>query len=313
MRVFISWSGDTANKVAKALNEWLPLVIQEVEVFTSSLDIPKGGRWANAVSDELDKDSEGIVVVTAENQHSPWLNFEAGALAKSVKESSVRPVLLDLTSADVTGPLAQFQHTDLNSREDVLALVQSINIRCSSPLPSERLMHTFDREWEDLRIKLTAIREESAPTTGPSQVRSSDDILEEILVRVRRIEREEIGRDEHVNPTDDLRSIARVLEQTGRFEEALHLYRTIAEENTASRINNSQEYPRRMRPSDASAYGLAAVRFKDGRLGTLRLPQPMAEQLRVRLDDGGVVYGKWSELVLLSWTPRERPEEGELN
>lgn len=41
MRVFISWSGELSQSIAKELSEWLPSIIQSVEVFYSPEDIKK--------------------------------------------------------------------------------------------------------------------------------------------------------------------------------------------------------------------------------------------------------------------------------
>lgn len=48
MKIFISWSGPKSGAVAKALREWLPLVVNAFEPFLSSDDIDKGTRKARA-------------------------------------------------------------------------------------------------------------------------------------------------------------------------------------------------------------------------------------------------------------------------
>jgi len=60
MKVFISWSGSLSERVAKAIHDWLPNVIQSLDVFMSSEDIEKGSRWFSDVSSELDKTDFGI-------------------------------------------------------------------------------------------------------------------------------------------------------------------------------------------------------------------------------------------------------------
>ena len=47
--------------------------------------------------------------MTRENLNTPWLLFEAGALAKSMQDGRVVPLLLDLDFKEISGPLSQFQ------------------------------------------------------------------------------------------------------------------------------------------------------------------------------------------------------------
>lgn len=82
MKVFISWSGERAKAVARALHEWLPTVIQSLEPWMSDQDISSGQRWNSEISNQLAESNYGIICITPENQIAPWLNFEAGAVAK---------------------------------------------------------------------------------------------------------------------------------------------------------------------------------------------------------------------------------------
>ena len=109
MKVFISWSGSKSQHVAEALREWLPDVINSVEPFVSSEDIHAGARWQRELASQLDLSNFGIVCVTRENQAEPWLNFEAGALAKAVDVSRLIPLAIDLKPSDVELPLGEFQ------------------------------------------------------------------------------------------------------------------------------------------------------------------------------------------------------------
>ena len=78
MRVFISWSGELSKVVGAEVRDWLPLVLQGLDVFMSDVNIDSGTRWFESIGTNL-KDSEfGIIVVTRENQVRPWLLFEAG-------------------------------------------------------------------------------------------------------------------------------------------------------------------------------------------------------------------------------------------
>ena len=96
MKVFISWSGDRSQALAQALREWLPMVLHYVEPWLSQSDIEAGERWANEVAKELDASKFGIICITRENITSPWILFEAGALAKFMQEGRVIPLLLGI-------------------------------------------------------------------------------------------------------------------------------------------------------------------------------------------------------------------------
>src|SRR3712207_1416071 len=126
MKVFISWSGPQSKAVAEALRVWLKLVIQSVEPFVSSQDIAKGDRGLRVIANELEETSFGIVCVTRENSLTPWINFEAGALSKTVGEGRVVPFLLDMPVSDLTGPLAQFQVVTSVNKDDVFSMVRSL-------------------------------------------------------------------------------------------------------------------------------------------------------------------------------------------
>ena len=86
MKIFITWSGDKSLEMAFALRDWLKNVIQVTKPFVSEKDICMGSRWFNDISNELDDTHFGIVCVTPGNKEEPWLNFESGALGKSVKK-----------------------------------------------------------------------------------------------------------------------------------------------------------------------------------------------------------------------------------
>lgn len=108
MRVFLSWSGKRSRELAFALRDWLPSVIQAVEPWLSSEDIPMGQRWAAEISERLQETDIGIICLTPENIDAEWLNFEARALSKFAK-SFVCPYALNLSPSDLKGPLSQFQ------------------------------------------------------------------------------------------------------------------------------------------------------------------------------------------------------------
>lgn len=98
MRIFLSWSGDRSKYLAKCFKEWLPNVLQYVEPYMSEKDIKLGERWGKSIEENLRSNDFGLVFVTPENIDAPWINFEAGALSKSL-QSRLVPILYD---AEVT-------------------------------------------------------------------------------------------------------------------------------------------------------------------------------------------------------------------
>lgn len=188
MRVFVSWSGDVSHQVAIALKEWLPNVLQALDCFVSSVDIAKGSRWPEEVASELDASKFGLVCVTPDNVASPWLNFEAGALSKSVDAPAfVVPFLHGLQKSDVKPPLGHFQAVS-GEFADVVLLLRSLNAAAGSPLQDSRLEKAAEVWWPNLRDTLSGI--EVKDQDAQSVRRSDREILEEVLATVRGAARE---------------------------------------------------------------------------------------------------------------------------
>ncbi|WP_334791548.1 hypothetical protein [Nostoc sp.] len=160
MKVFISWSGRMSHKVASVLRDWLPYVIQAVNPFVSSGDINKGERWSDVLAKELEDTEFGIICITPYNVRAPWLNFEAGALSKSIDRSFLSPFLFRVEPSELQGPLSQFQST-VYEKEDVFNLLSSINkkLGIDRRLEHEILRKTFDVWWHELKEALDKVEE----------------------------------------------------------------------------------------------------------------------------------------------------------
>lgn len=187
MQVFISWSGGASQQLAELLRDWLPGVIQQLRPFVSSTDVAKGAFWQKEISEQLEDLSQGIVCVTKDNMDRPWLNYEAGALAK-LTDARVRTLLFGVAPSDVLGPLQVFQHTKAADRADMLKFLDSLNDSCASPLAKSVLSHAFDREWPDLELKLRALDEASVDlAAAEEEPPTAEEMLSEILPIVRRL------------------------------------------------------------------------------------------------------------------------------
>jgi hypothetical protein len=190
VKVFISWSGKKSRDVARVLGGWLPSVLHAVEPFVSAKDIRAGTRWQAEIATELDDTDFGLICVTTENQGAEWLNFEAGALAKSVDSSRVVPLAIDLAPADIVNPLGQFQAIRLH-REDIAELLVSLNESCSSAIAPENLTRAIEKWWPDLQAELEKISERTYEGDGGSRAepRPDRELLEEVLDAVRTMNR----------------------------------------------------------------------------------------------------------------------------
>jgi len=181
MKVFISWSGSTSHRVAVLIRDWLPSVIQSIEPYVSSEDIDKGTRWSTDIAGELHASSYGIICLTKDNIHAPWINFEAGALGKSIDKSKVSPFLFRVKRSEVAGPILQFQSTVLE-KDDVLKLLKSINSACGpDSLDINRLEKTFNVWWPQLEKQLNEIPEEKPiepEAVNLTKVEDTSEILE---------------------------------------------------------------------------------------------------------------------------------------
>jgi TIR domain len=187
MKVFLSWSGQLSQSVALVFRDWLPQVLNKVEPYLSSEDIDKGDRWASDIARELEASSFGIIFVTASNLREPWINFEAGALSRTIDRAQVVPFLFGLKRSDVVGPLLQFQST-LDEEQEIRKLVETINRRLGDDQrPEAQLQEAFRVWYPELQAKISAVMssQKSDATTGGTERREPAALLEEILDLVR--------------------------------------------------------------------------------------------------------------------------------
>lgn len=144
----------------------------------------KGAHWSSTIRRELEQSAFGIVILTAENIDSTWLHFEAGAVAKSVEEGRVVPILFGLKHSDVQQPLSMFQSA-LFEKEDIYRVVKSINGAAGSNAREERQLETvFKSFWpkldEAIKPKLAKLR--NTLPRHQQKTQEHDRILEELLL-----------------------------------------------------------------------------------------------------------------------------------
>lgn len=187
MKVFISWSGELSKLVAKELSEWLPSIIQSVEVFYSPEDIQKGENWDSRLTKELEECKYGIVCLTKENVSAPWVHFEAGALSNSL-DSHTSALMIDVVTSDIQGPLSRFQATKFE-KKDFYQLVCGINEASENKISEKVLNNSFEAIWDKMQTNIQDIIEEHSKSnkdTNKEKNREANDILEELLQLLRK-------------------------------------------------------------------------------------------------------------------------------
>lgn len=178
--VFISWSKGRSLWAARALREWLPMVIQSAQPWMSDTDLEPGSRSLIDLSEVLAGVKIGITFLTPENLDSAWLLFEAGALSKTIDDKTrlCTYLLGDLRYEDVEPPLGMFQGTKAE-KEPTRRLVQMVNRALNEPpLPESRLNSLFDLTWPTLEEKLYAL---PPPDAKAVSKRRPEEMIAEIL------------------------------------------------------------------------------------------------------------------------------------
>ena len=189
MKVFIMWSGERSRRIATELRQFLGAVVQRPIYFVSTDNIEAGSVWENVVAGELETTHFGVACLAKDSLQSLWIHFEAGALSKVGENSSIVPYLIGLTPSDVVGPLTKFQSTPAN-KEGTYALVESINnaLPKQDRIDKETLRKSHEALWPNLE---KVILESDMPSSGVvSKPRTGEDLLREILIRLRGVERQ---------------------------------------------------------------------------------------------------------------------------
>ncbi|HAT86944.1 MAG TPA: toll/interleukin-1 receptor domain-containing protein [Rhizobiales bacterium] len=181
MKVFISWSGKRSKAMAKALKDWIPLIVQHAEPFVSDKDISAGDRWAQAIAGELENSNFGILCITPENISSEWIMFEAGALSKAMQDAKVIPLLFGLELSDLSGPLQQFQALKVDE-QGMLDALKAINAASDNKTGDATIEQLVPALWSQLQEKIDAI---PAKAVSEKHMRPQTEIMEDLVSQVR--------------------------------------------------------------------------------------------------------------------------------
>lgn len=196
--------------LATALADWLPRVVQSVQCFQSDEGIRAGQRWLTEINAELEASNFGILCVTPENIGEPWLNFEAGAIAKQVSGGSrVVPVTLGFSPSLLEAPLGQFNGVQATA-DGIKRLLVSINDAAGADIDVE---DAFQVWWPRLEAKLTEISAAETDVEPPAPP-SLDERISEVLGVVQGIQ-------------VDVGKTRQMLHDRGRFADPAELFEMI--------------------------------------------------------------------------------------
>lgn len=166
--VFIGWSGSRSRFVAQALRYWLQCLSKDVEPWVSTLDLRFGRSWWEELESQLQRSQAGILCITPENKESAWLNFEAGALARSVETRLIIPYAIDMSVSDVPSPIGSFQGAAA-TRHDTLRMISELYASLS--VEYDRKGNVFTAFWPLLERVLAS---------GDSSVEGMESLVAEI-------------------------------------------------------------------------------------------------------------------------------------
>jgi hypothetical protein len=183
LEVFVSWSRAASHQAADAFQEWLPGVLPGVRPWTSSEDITKGAPWFSSISAQLGKSGACLILITPENVGSPWLFYEAGAIANAMPGALICPYLIGVKAGELSGsPLGQYQVTVFD-KDDTWLLIRALNARLPRPHHEDVLRGNFDARWPWLqgRLAQVAASVSKKPVREPAEPELSEEARHVLL------------------------------------------------------------------------------------------------------------------------------------
>lgn len=181
VKVFISWSGETSRKVANALRNWLPQVLQTVEPWLAAADLKPGERVAESMTSNMASASAMILCVTRRNVGSSWVEFEADRAASL--GIPVVPICIDLPMSDLGGALLQYQTFTLD-RDGTRRLTSALNSVSGSPLNPSALSKLLDIWVPKLVEELKGIDQWNLFAADQGEPQTIRGLMERILAEV---------------------------------------------------------------------------------------------------------------------------------
>jgi len=240
MKVFISWSGELSKEIASVLKKFIQCLFNYVDVFYSQEDIENGQNWDSVISKELAESNYGIICLTKDNLTAPWINFEAGAIAKSL-DARVSALMIDIKTSDIQGPLSRYQATKLES-SDMFKLASSINGSLEKPLDPKVLENSFNMMWPGIEKEMKEIVEAERNLNDVEHEEPGDNKALEEILQILRSQNALLSNPEALLPIDYLAYIKKRLRD--------------GEEHNYNNVDKEHIIPELIRYFDKLAYEL---------------------------------------------------------
>jgi len=161
MQIFISWSGKTSYRAAVLIRDFIHSQFPVLEPWVSADDIRHGSRWSPDLIKILNQITYCILCLDPSNHQSQWLNFELGAIAKTIGKSSIKVFLFELRPNELRGPMTQYQPVKVE-KHDFQRLLEDIQAHFPHiEITQDELTAKLDAAWPDFFSAISQISLES--------------------------------------------------------------------------------------------------------------------------------------------------------
>lgn len=164
-QLFLSWSGKLSQDIAELLHREIPEILKKTDVFFSKKDIRKGANGVEELLNNLKKSTVAIGILTKANKTKPWIMFEAGAIRGH--GGTFCNLLVDISNADVTPPLSNFQNTQLLDKADFRRLLHEISKATQKTVPISTITRSVGKRWPKIETAIKEIIEKNKKSAKP--------------------------------------------------------------------------------------------------------------------------------------------------
>lgn len=178
LQIFVCWSGENNRDAAESVKEFLEKVFDPAVRVTYSEDIPVGDMWLPRLLRILQQCDIGFLCINSRNANSPWLHFEAGAIASALGEKQVIPLYFDIDPNQLNDPFRAFHGMKVGS-VDGNSAIKKLIVQINERLPKQRqhtenvLMKKVDDMWNGVveahekALQTAKDTNEDAPALAP--------------------------------------------------------------------------------------------------------------------------------------------------